>query len=346
MLLTLEPPAWTLEMAGSIGCRGFVLVRSDLQDTEFLFRTMCKRRQLILLYLISAVILYPLSGLAQVESEVDKYKGVYIYKHDPIELNVVEGRSDSASIKTLVALGKMEDMDDVSGWVSLLSYSPPTTEIPDPENAYFLADGERVVVDIVEDSTYEQGDRLRKDLTLNYTVREFRGVACAEEASFKIAETVFSVSDTLKKRMRTIFTKAPPEFKNSELADYNCSAKVSEKPPSPAENEEEEDNTEEGEVFMVVEKQPELIGGVKALQESVEERYPESAKDSGIEGRVIVQFVVDKQGNVQDPRVTRSVHKQLDEAAIEAVREQKFKPGRQRGEPVNVQMSLPVTFRD
>ncbi|WP_259253912.1 energy transducer TonB [Salinibacter ruber] len=121
---------------------------------------------------------------------------------------------------------------------------------------------------------------------------------------------------------------------------------MSEKPPSPAENEEEEDNTEEGEVFMVVEKQPELIGGVKALQESVEERYPESAKDSGIEGRVIVQFVVDKQGNVQDPRVTRSVHKQLDEAAIEAVREQKFKPGRQRGEPVNVQMSLPVTFRD
>ncbi|MCS4102364.1 energy transducer TonB [Salinibacter ruber] len=338
MLLTLEPPAWTLEMAGSIGCRGFVLVRSDLQDTEFLFRTMCKRRQLILLYLISAVILYPLSGLAQVESEVDKYKGVYIYKHDPIELNVVEGRSDSASIKTLVALGKMEDMDDVSGWVSLLSYSPPTTEIPDPENAYFLADGERVVVDIVEDSTYEQGDRLRKDLTLNYTVREFRGVACAEEASFKIAETVFSVSDTLKKRMRTIFTKAPPEFTTSEFYDYKCTAKSSNKAKSDEENEEEKESDK-------AKKLPTLIGGMKSLQESAKDLYPKFAKKAGIEGRVIVEFSVDDKGNVQRPMVTRGVHRQLNEAAIEAVKKQEFKPGTQQGEPVRMRISLPVLFR-
>jgi TonB family protein len=96
-------------------------------------------------------------------------------------------------------------------------------------------------------------------------------------------------------------------------------------------------------IFQFVENQPELIGGMKALQESVE--YPEFAKKAGIEGRVIVQFVVDEQGNVQDPKVTRGVHKLLNEEAIRAVKKQKFKPGKQRGEAVKVQMSLPVTFR-
>ncbi len=94
---------------------------------------------------------------------------------------------------------------------------------------------------------------------------------------------------------------------------------------------------------MVVENQPELIGGMKSLQQSVE--YPEFAQKAGIEGRVIVQFVVDEKGNVQDPKVTRGVHKLLNEEAIRAVKEQKFKSGKQRGEAVKVQMSLPVTFR-
>jgi len=100
---------------------------------------------------------------------------------------------------------------------------------------------------------------------------------------------------------------------------------------------------EEQEIFMVVENQPELKGGMKALQESVE--YPEFAKKAGIEGRVIVQFVVNEQGNVQNPKVTRGVHKLLNKEAIKAVKEQSFKPGKQRGEAVKVQMSLPVTFR-
>jgi TonB family protein len=100
---------------------------------------------------------------------------------------------------------------------------------------------------------------------------------------------------------------------------------------------------EEGEVFMVVDKQPELVGGMEALQQSVE--YPGFAKQAGIEGRVIVQFIVDEEGNVQDPKITRGVHKLLNEEAIRAVKEQKFKPGKKRGRAVKVQMSLPVDFR-
>ncbi len=100
---------------------------------------------------------------------------------------------------------------------------------------------------------------------------------------------------------------------------------------------------DDGEVYMVAEDPPELSGGMKALQKSIQ--YPEMAKEAGIEGRVIVQFIVDKDGAVTNPTVARGVHEQLNEAALEAVKQQAFSPGRQDGEPVKVQMSLPVTFR-
>lgn len=108
-------------------------------------------------------------------------------------------------------------------------------------------------------------------------------------------------------------------------------------PPEPEEEEEEED-----EIFVVVEQQPDC-GGVKALQSEVE--YPEFAKKAGIEGRVFVQFVVNEEGNVVNPTVTRGVHKLLNEEALRAVKTLDCKPGQQRGQNVKVQMSLPVTFR-
>ena len=96
------------------------------------------------------------------------------------------------------------------------------------------------------------------------------------------------------------------------------------------------------EVFVVVEQQPEC-GGVQALAENIQ--YPDVAREAGIEGRVFVQFVVDEDGDVTDPTVTRGVHETLDAAALSAVKQLECKPGRQRGEPVKVRMALPVTFR-
>ncbi|MFB6098588.1 MAG: TonB family protein [Salinibacter sp.] len=99
----------------------------------------------------------------------------------------------------------------------------------------------------------------------------------------------------------------------------------------------------DGPVYMVVQNQPELVRGMQALQDAVS--YPKTAKEAGIEGRVIVQFVVDKTGDVVNPKVTRGVNEALNQAALEAVKELTFKPGTQEGKPVKVQMSLPVTFR-
>ena len=109
-------------------------------------------------------------------------------------------------------------------------------------------------------------------------------------------------------------------------------------PPPPAEDEEPEP-----EIFVIVEQSPELIGGLEGLQKKI--RYPEIAKKAGVEGRVFLQFVVDEQGNVHDPVVTRGIGAGCDEEAIRAIMGAKFKPGKQRGKAVKVKMSLPITFR-
>jgi len=109
-------------------------------------------------------------------------------------------------------------------------------------------------------------------------------------------------------------------------------------PPPPSQDEDEEEQ-----IFVVVEQQPELIGGLQQLQASVD--YPELARQAGIEGRVVVSFVVNKQGEVENPKVVRGIGGRCDEEALEAVKNAKFKPARQRGRPVKVRYSLPVTFR-
>ena len=102
-------------------------------------------------------------------------------------------------------------------------------------------------------------------------------------------------------------------------------------PPAPAEE------------FVVVERMPELIGGLASIQRAV--RYPDLAKKAGIEGRVIVQFVVDERGRVVDPVVVRGLGAGCDEAAVRAVSRARFRPGTRHGKPVKVKMSVPITFR-
>jgi len=139
----------------------------------------------------------------------------------------------------------------------------------------------------------------------------------------------------------------PVEVPNDEIledevldldAELNLDSAI-DLPPPPSEP--QEDN--EDEIFVVVEQQPELIGGMAALQSNIE--YPEMARKAGIEGRVFVQFVVDEKGNVNDPKVVRGIGGGCDKEALRAVRSVKFKPGLQRGKPVKVQFSLPVVFQ-
>jgi TonB family protein len=97
------------------------------------------------------------------------------------------------------------------------------------------------------------------------------------------------------------------------------------------------------EIFVAVDNPPEIIGGQKALFNELE--YPKECNEAGVQGRVIIQFVVTKQGNVQNSEVVRGIGSGCDQAAINAVSAMKFKPGKQGGEAVNTRFSLPIMFK-
>jgi len=108
------------------------------------------------------------------------------------------------------------------------------------------------------------------------------------------------------------------------------------------------DPSDLGVVFEVVEKMPEYPGGSGALMKFLQDniKYPESAVKNNIQGRVIVQFIVDKEGNIIEPSVVRSVSPELDNEAIYVVKAMpKWIPGTQRGEKVAVRYTVPVMFR-
>ncbi|MGM0546043.1 MAG: energy transducer TonB [Bacteroidota bacterium] len=111
-------------------------------------------------------------------------------------------------------------------------------------------------------------------------------------------------------------------------------------PEPPAEEAEEE---EEEDFFVAVEEMPELKGSMAELQSKIV--YPDRAQQVGIEGRVIVQFIVNESGGVEEPRVIRGIGGGCDEEAVRVSQLAEFKPGKQRGVPVRVQYSMPFNFK-
>jgi protein TonB len=206
------------------------------------------------------------------------------------------------------------------------------------------------------------------DLRRSHTVRIQLGLVltlaiflAAFKVEFKQEREVLQLveeQETVKMEVveQTTQQKAPPppprpqvpvEVPNEEVieddiidlnADLDLDAPLDLPPPPPPADDEPEE-----EIFVVVEQQPELIGGMAALQKDI--KYPDIARKAGIEGRVFVQFVVDEQGNVLNPQVIRGIGGGCDEEALKAVKRQKFKPGMQRGRPVKVRYSLPVVFK-
>ena len=101
-------------------------------------------------------------------------------------------------------------------------------------------------------------------------------------------------------------------------------------------------------VFTVVEQMPQFPGGEAALMKFLQSHinYPPMAAENGVQGKVVVQFVVDKTGRVGEVKVVRSVDKDLDREATRVCKSlPKFTPGRQNGHPVSVWYTLPVSFK-
>jgi TonB family protein len=102
------------------------------------------------------------------------------------------------------------------------------------------------------------------------------------------------------------------------------------------------------EIFVVVEEQPEYPGGQEAMMKFLSDSivYPEEAKAKGIQGRVICNYVVMKDGSIDDVNVVRGVDPLLDAEAVRVLKSMPaWKPGKQRGQAVNVRYTLPLEFR-
>ena len=109
----------------------------------------------------------------------------------------------------------------------------------------------------------------------------------------------------------------------------------------------DEEVLDEAPIFTVVESMPEFPNGMKELYVYLQNniKYPVMAKESGIQGKVYVTFVVEKNGSITDVKVLRGIGGGCDEEAIRVVAAMpKWKPGKQRGKPVRVQYNLPVRF--
>ena len=110
----------------------------------------------------------------------------------------------------------------------------------------------------------------------------------------------------------------------------------------------EEEEVEETQIFQVVEEMPEFPGGMAECMKWLGKnmKYPTISQENGVQGRVIVQFVVNRDGSIVDATVARGVDPYLDKEALRVVGQMpKWKPGKQRGKAVRVKYTLPVMFR-
>lgn len=106
--------------------------------------------------------------------------------------------------------------------------------------------------------------------------------------------------------------------------------------------------TEDNSLFKIVECMPEFPGGMKGCRDFIQAEmcYPEEAKKAGIQGRVILQFIIEKDGTPAQSRIVRSVHPLLDKEALRIIRQMpKWTPGKQDGKPHRVLYTIPVPFQ-
>lgn len=110
----------------------------------------------------------------------------------------------------------------------------------------------------------------------------------------------------------------------------------------------DEEDEQDEQVFVVVEDMPEFPGGELALRKWIANNidYPVIAAENGIQGKIYVTFVVDKDGSISNARIARGVDPSLDQEALRVVNNlPNWKPGMQRGKPVRVSYTVPINFQ-
>ena len=185
-----------------------------------------------------------------------------------------------------------------------------------------------------------------------------------EVTKYEVSDTEFLFEEEVEIQQTTQETPPPPpppavqevEVLNvvednveTESIEVNAEDDKAEEVVIAAPVEAPEEEEEEEVVFVVVEKMPEFPGGQQALFKYLSEnvKYPVIAQENGIQGRVICQFVVNKDGSIVEVEVVRSGgDSSLDKEAVRVIKSMpKWKPGQQRGKPVRVKYTVPVNFK-
>lgn len=185
-----------------------------------------------------------------------------------------------------------------------------------------------------------------------------------EVTKYEVADMDFQFEEEIEIQQTTQETTPPPppppvqevevlnvveDDKEVETIEINTEDKKDEVVEIAAPIEAPVEEEEEEVIFQVVEKMPEFPGGVQALMKYLAQniKYPVIAQENGIQGRVICQFVVNKDGSIVDVEVVRSGgDASLDKEAVRVIKTMpKWKAGEQRGKAVRVKYTLPVSFR-
>ena len=167
--------------------------------------------------------------------------------------------------------------------------------------------------------------------------------------NFNVSQIKHRIIMMNKKRTRTVSRIkyalfAPLAAALRIVSNISCTSTENKKDSTEA----TESRAVEGEVFQVVEEMPEFPGGMgecmKFLSKNI--KFPAQAAENGIQGRVIIQMVVTKEGDIAEAKVVRGVDPLLDAEALRVINSMpKWKPGKQRGEAVNVKYTIPVMFK-
>jgi TonB family protein len=108
------------------------------------------------------------------------------------------------------------------------------------------------------------------------------------------------------------------------------------------------DSVDERDAYTYVDQMPEYPGGTNALLKYIQSKvkYPANAKQNGVEGKVLVQFIVDEKGNVVNPKIIKGIGYGCDEEALRVIKSlTRWKPGKQAGKPVKVKIVIPFSFK-
>ena len=196
-------------------------------------------------------------------------------------------------------------------------------------------------------------ENLQTDSLVEVTVAEKVPEEVPEKVSEAVLEKVpvkendikrFTSNDLVPEKTKV---PKPPEDVKIALIEPTLEVPVEKKEePKELTNPPREEITEiekESVYFVAVEEMPEPIGGIEGIQKKIE--YPEIAKRAGLEGKVYVRAYVDETGNVIKAEVVKGLGGGCDEAALDAISKTKFNPGKQRGKPIKVQVTIPIIFR-